>query len=103
MDDLREPAVQERLRAIWTNPQSLDPARRAAAITRDIADRLAIIAWRLEKKHDPKLVAEFLMRCIFTMFAEDVGLKRGERLSALLSCMAEPAGSRRPAPLFIAR
>jgi hypothetical protein len=97
MDDLREPAVQERLRAIWTDPQSLDPARRSAAITRDIADRLAIIARRLEKKHEPKVVAEFLMRCIFTMFAEDVGLIPKDSFKKLLGDMRATPGDFVPA------
>ena len=74
MDDLRKPEIRERLRAVWTDPHSLDPARNSARITREIADQLAIIARRLEQKHDAKTVAEFLMRCIFTMFAEDVKL-----------------------------
>lgn len=74
MDSLREANVQDRLRAIWTDPHSLDPARKSAEVTRDVAARLAKIAKRLEGKHDPKAVAEFLMRCLFTMFAEDVGL-----------------------------
>lgn len=87
MDDLREPDIQARMRAIWTDPQSLDPARRSAAITRDIADRLAIVARRLEKKNDPKVVAEFLMRCIFTMFAEDVGLLPKDSFRELLTDM----------------
>jgi len=74
MDDLRDVTVQARLRAIWTDPLSLDPTRRSAEVTRDIAERLAKIAKRLEAAHDPKDVAEFLMRCLFTMFAEDVKL-----------------------------
>lgn len=74
MEDLREPDVQARLRAIWTDPLSLDPAKKSAEVTRDIAERLANIAKRLEGRHDAKDVAEFLMRCLFTMFAEDVGL-----------------------------
>jgi hypothetical protein len=59
MDDLRDSAVQDRLRAIWDDPQSLDPARRSAAITRDIAERLAIIARRLEKRHHRAAAAAF--------------------------------------------
>ena len=74
MDDLLVPTIQDRLRAIWTDPLSLDPAKRSAEVTRDIAARLSTIARRLEGKHDPRDVAEFLMRCLFTMFAEDVGL-----------------------------
>ena len=77
------------LRAIWTNPQSLDPARRSAEVTRDIAERLAKIARSLERKHDPKKVAEFLMRCLFTMFAEDAGLLPANGFEKLLGQMTE--------------
>lgn len=63
------------LRAIWTDPASLDPAKRTAAVTREIAARIADLARALEAAgHDPETVATFLMRCLFTMFAEDVGL-----------------------------
>ena len=74
MEDLRQEEIQKRLTAIWNDPHSLDPTKRSAEVTRDIAERLARIAKRLEGKHDPKDVAEFLMRCLFTMFAEDVEL-----------------------------
>lgn len=81
MDDLLDADVQDRLAAIWTDPQSLNPTRKSAEVTRDIAERLAKIAKRLEKKHAPVEIAEFLMRCLFTMFAEDVGSdKEAERL-----------------------
>ncbi|KZY94705.1 MULTISPECIES: DNA methyltransferase [unclassified Erythrobacter] len=74
MADLLEEDVQQRLRTIWTDPHSLDPARISAEVTEDIAQRLAKIAKSLERRYDPKDIAEFLMRCLFTMFAEDVGL-----------------------------
>lgn len=74
MDDLLDDTVQQRLRAIWSDPHSLDPARISAAVTEDIAERLARIAKSLERRYDPKDIAEFLMRCLFTMFAEDIGL-----------------------------
>lgn len=89
IDDLREEAIQDRLRAIWTDPLSLDPARISAEVTRDIAERLARIARRLEGRHDPKDVAEFLMRCLFTMFAEDVGLIPEKGFHDLLGRMKE--------------
>jgi len=74
MDDLRDPEIQTRLRKIWLDPQSLNPALISAVVTRDIAERLAKIAKRLEGDYDSETVAHFLMRCLFTMFAEDVGL-----------------------------
>jgi SAM-dependent methyltransferase len=76
--------VQARLRAIWTDPLSLDPAKKSAEVTRDIAERLANIAKRLEGKHNAKDVAEFLMRCLFTMFAEDVKLLPEKSFETLL-------------------
>jgi hypothetical protein len=62
-------------RAIWLDPGSLDPLRHAERITRELAERIAELAMELEKAgHAPEVVARFLMRCLFTMFAEDIGL-----------------------------
>lgn len=75
LEDLRNENVRERLRKIWLDPASLDPAQASARVTRDIAKRLAQVSLALEKKKYPAQdVAMFLMRCLFTMFAEDVGL-----------------------------
>jgi hypothetical protein len=63
------------LRKVFTDPLDLDPSKHAAKVTREVAGRLAELARQLEAdNHDPVLIAQFLMRCIFTMFAEDVGL-----------------------------
>jgi hypothetical protein len=73
--DLALPEHQQTLRAIFEAPLDLDPSRRAARITREVAAKLAELARQLEAAgHDPTLIARFLMRCLFTMFAEDVGL-----------------------------
>jgi hypothetical protein len=61
-------------RGIFDDPHSLDPAKRAAKVTREIATLIAKLAVQLEKQHPAEDVAKFLMRCIFTMFAEDVDL-----------------------------
>ena len=75
LEDLRKADVRERLTAVWLDPLSLDPSRRAARVTREIADQLARLAKSLEGAgHSAELVAGFLMRCLFTMFAEDVEL-----------------------------
>jgi hypothetical protein len=94
LDDLRQPAIRERLRAIWLDPLSLDPARRSARVTRAISAKLAELAKSLEagSANDPEQVAGFLMRCLFTMFAEDVGLLPERSFSQLLKDMrADPA------------
>lgn len=90
LDDLRDDAVRERLRLVWTDPMSLDPARKSAEVTRDIAERLAKVARTVEKRgHAPGKVAEFLMRCLFTMFAEDVELLPAGAFTKLLDGMKD--------------
>jgi hypothetical protein len=84
LEDLRDETIVKRLKAIWTEPLSLDPTRESARVTRQIAERLAEVSKRLEKKHPAEEVAHFLMRCIFTMFAEDVDLLPKGRFTALL-------------------
>jgi hypothetical protein len=63
------------LKAVWTEPKSLDPSLHAAKVTREVAAHLAGLAKSLEKDGlVGERIATFLMRCLFTMFAEDVGL-----------------------------
>jgi len=75
LDDLRRDDTRTLLRTIWNDPKSLDPALTKAKVTRDIADHLAQLGRSFEGQgHTPETVASFLMRCLFTMFAEDVHL-----------------------------
>ena len=97
LEGLRDQTIRDRLRTIWCAPHSLDPAKRSAEITREIAARLARIARSLEGKHDPKEVAEFLMRCLFTMFAEDVGLLPKQGFENLLGEMVHTPQNFAPA------
>ncbi|HEX8485856.1 DNA methyltransferase [Sphingomonas sp.] len=76
LDELRDSAVRERLRRIWLSPHLLDPAREAAKVTRDIAGRLAQVSRLLEARgRQPGDVAYFLMRCLFTMFAQSPNVR----------------------------
>lgn len=85
LDDLRNDKVRERLRLIWTDPHSLNPAKVSAQVTREVADRLAALGRSFEGQgHKPEDVARFLMRCLFTMFAEDVELIPSKSFSDLL-------------------
>ncbi|MFA8387524.1 MAG: class I SAM-dependent DNA methyltransferase [Pelagibaca sp.] len=75
LDDLRKDDIRELLCTIWTDPYSLDPSLKAAEVTRDIAAHLAELGKSFEGEgHDSETVARFLMRCLFSMFAEDVDL-----------------------------
>ncbi|TWU39845.1 hypothetical protein Q31b_31600 [Novipirellula aureliae] len=81
---LRDQRTREQLKLLWTDPHALDPSKHAADVTRDIATRLAKLAKSLEAEHDAEVVAGFLMRCLFTMFAEDVELIRKDSFTELL-------------------
>ena len=68
-------AVRARLRTAWLDPMSLDPSRISAKVTRQVADLLATLARDLgQAGHEAHSVTAFLTRCLFCMFAEDVGL-----------------------------
>ena len=99
LEDLRDEKIRERLRLIWLDPHKLDPTKIAAKATREIAERLAKVSKHLEEArskdgqplYDPESVALFLMRCLFTMFAEDVELlPKGSFRDVLQRCVANP-------------
>lgn len=88
--DLARPEVRERLRLVWTDPLELDPSRRSARVTKDVADRLAKLARSLEASgHAADVTAQFLMRCLFTFFAEDVGLLPRDGFTNMLRALHE--------------
>ena len=92
LEELRDETVRARLKAIWTDPLSLDPTRHAAKVTREIATRIAKVSQALEKQgHATEEVAMFLMRMLFTMFAEDVELLPKDSFKGLLEdCVQKP-------------
>ena len=90
LDNLRDEAVRERLRTIWLDPLSLDPAKQSAKVTREIAAQLAEIAKSLEQAgYDAERVGAFLTRCLFTFFAEDVGLLPKRAFTELLESLSK--------------
>ncbi|MGA3403752.1 MAG: type IIL restriction-modification enzyme MmeI, partial [Acetobacteraceae bacterium] len=93
LEDLRRPEIRERLERIWTDPMQLDPARETARVTRAIAERLAAVSKALEEQgHEAEEVAMFLMRCLFTMFAEDVELlPKASFRDVLRRCEQDPS------------
>jgi hypothetical protein len=51
--DLADPEIRARLRAVWLDPHSLDPAKQRIAVTRDISELLARLSLALEKNTRP--------------------------------------------------
>lgn len=87
IEELTSSEVRGRLKAVWLDPLSLDPTRISARVTRGVAARLAELAKDLEQDHPPEAVAGFLMRCIFTSFAEDVHLLPRDSWTNLLESL----------------
>ena len=88
---LADEETRAMLRLIWTDPRDLDPSRRAARVTRELAGYLANLSAQLERNnHAADVVAQFLMRCLFTMFSEDVGLIPKESFTGMLRQYAQP-------------
>jgi type II restriction/modification system DNA methylase subunit YeeA len=65
----------EVLRDTFTAPEQLRPERAAARVTESAAGEFAKLATSLEQRgHEPEAVAHFLMRLLFCLFADSIGL-----------------------------
>jgi hypothetical protein len=91
--ELARPELLERLHHIWVDPETLNPARISAEVTRAVSQQLATLARSLEQAdHGAQHVSAYLTRCLFSMFAEDVALlPEGAFLSLLQKHRTEPA------------
>jgi SAM-dependent methyltransferase len=76
LDDLRDSRVRDRLRALWKNPDALKPTLTREGVTLEAAEQFGKIADRLQvqDKGDPHIIAHFLIRVLFCLFSEDIGL-----------------------------
>jgi hypothetical protein len=94
LKDLADEKIRARLRLVWTDPAALDPAKRSADVTREVSAHLAELAKSLEQAgHEPDVVAQFLTRCLFCMFAEDIELLPRDSFRELLESLpADGAG-----------
>ena len=98
LTDLRDPVMLDRLKAIWSNPRSIDPRFQSAEVTRLVAGRLASVSQYIEdglkgrlagknareKSEEIEEAALFLMRILFCMFAEDIGLLPADKFKDFL-------------------
>ncbi len=88
---LADESTRALLRQVFLEPRALDPSRRAARVTRELAGYLAGVSAQLERTgHAPDVVAQFLMRCLFTMFSEDVGLIPKQSFTGMLRTYSTP-------------
>lgn len=101
MDDLLRKGTQDTLRKIWLDPHSLDASQHAAEVTREVAVELAELGKSYAAEGlAAETVAKFLMRCLFTMFAEDVKLIPKKSFENLLKEARDTNNHKSVAPLL---
>jgi hypothetical protein len=120
LSDLLEPKTTEScpippievLRAVFFDPFYLKPEQTTEQVTREAATRFSELAKSLrERGVDPEKGAHFLMRLLFCLFSEDIGLlperlfsqiiknniakpqQFSAKLKQLFAAMSEPGGS----------
>ncbi len=93
LEDLRDAAVRQKLKWVMSEPERLRPGKTRQALTEQVAAEFAMLAQRLrERGHDPAIVAHFINRLVFCMFAEDVGLLPNRMFKRMLEhTLREPA------------
>ncbi len=92
LDQLADPAVQQRLRTLWTTPELWRPKLSNREITEQAARTFAATADRLRADGTPAdVVSHFLTQCVFCFFAEDVGLLPERLFERLMHARVAPA------------
>ncbi len=92
LEDVARPDVQQRLRALWLDPDAYRPKRTNREITEEAARTFAGTADRLRASGVPgHQVSHFLTQCVFCFFAEDVGLLPSRLFERLVNVQADPA------------
>jgi len=85
LDDLTDGATRDRLKWAFSDPDRLRPGETRQSLTEQAAKSFATVAQALrERGHDPHLVARFINRLVFCMFADDVGLLPGHMFTRML-------------------
>ncbi|MDO9149268.1 MAG: hypothetical protein Q7U52_16700 [Hydrogenophaga sp.] len=84
--ELEQHETREKLKRVWTAPDSFKPRTTNRDITEAAAKSFATLAERLrERGNTPDAVAHFLTQCLFCCFAEDVGLLPGQLFDRLIN------------------
>ncbi len=85
LDDLLDGAKREALKCAFTDPDQFKPSKTRAELTEETAGEFAGLAQRLrDRGHEAHVVAHFVNRLAFCMFAEDAGLLPEKLFTRLL-------------------
>lgn len=75
LEELVDPSRLSVLKAVFAFPERLRPGKTRAALTADAAAEFAELAQRLRSRgYEPQVVAHFINRVVFCLFADDVDL-----------------------------
>ncbi len=75
LEDLLDPEKLKILKAVFFNPEALKPQITVEGVTREAALQFSRLAENLRKYgNDNQDIAHFLIRLLFCLFAEDIGL-----------------------------
>lgn len=85
LTDLKDPAVRQKLKWVFADPDKLRPTKTRQKLTEEAAAEFAELAQRLrDRGHPSQEVAHFVNRLVFCMFAEYVDLLPKKLFSRLL-------------------
>lgn len=94
LDDLRDANVRQKLKWVFSDPERLKPGKTRQALTEEAAAEFAKLAQRLrERDHPAEVVAHFINRLVFCMFAEDVDLLPNKMFKRMLEHAASQPGN----------
>lgn len=90
LEDLLDEKKRLELRKVWTEPEAFNPSAQAADVTEAVMRELVQIGDALKARgENPDEVAHFLVKCVFTLFAEDVGLLPRRTFARLIDAAEE--------------
>ena len=85
LEDLADAAARDKLKWAMSDPERLRPGESRHALTERAAATFAMLAQSLrERGYNPQVVAHFVNRLVFCMFAEDVGLLPDDMFTRML-------------------
>ena len=92
--ELAEPENLDILRRVFTDPGSLKPGLTAEAVTAQAAELIGQIADGMRQRGIPAHdAAHFLMKLMFSMFAEDIGLLKNKVFKQIIDAAAKPGAT----------
>ncbi|ODM70509.1 class I SAM-dependent DNA methyltransferase [Bradyrhizobium elkanii] len=85
LGDLRDANVRQKLKWAFSDPEQLKPGKTRQTLTEEAAAEFAKLAQRLrDRGHPAEVVAHFINRLVFCMFAEDVDLLPNKMFKRML-------------------